>query len=204
MEECETLLAAGAEDENGRFWRRAYTCGRLLQVITKAAFRNPARLKSFILLFILAVLLLTTSAGLAQSTVTVRIMTDSPAPGDFGTSYPLGPLSNDAYVYGQSFIIEVSYDLAVLHTLSLSLSGSQPNYDLAWRVDGTTDDNPFGSLLGAEVTDLSGSASAQYYKDDGTLHSLSVIATRYKIGAKATPDASEDLSVQVTLTATIY
>jgi hypothetical protein len=144
-----------------------------------------------------------TSFALAQ-TVSVQIMTDAPVPADFGTLYSLGQLNNASYTYGPNFIIQVSYSDASNHSLSLALSGSQANYELAWREAGTALDNAFANSLGAGVVGLSGSGSGLFYRSDGTLQSLSVSGTRYQMGARATPSASADLSTPITLTATLF
>jgi hypothetical protein len=161
---------------------------------------GPERARFLLLLLLLAL----SPAGLGQSTVTVRIMTDSPLPADFGTSYSLGQLGNTTFTYGPNFIIEVSYDLASATSVSLALEGVQADYELAWRVDGTTDNRSLGAALGTDVPDLTGSASGLYYRNDGTLRTLSTEATRYRIGARSTPAAVADLQVQVTLTVTLY
>lgn len=154
-------------------------------------------------LYLATVMAAVSSLGLAQS-ISVQIMTDGAVPADFGTSYSLGALDNLSYRYGPNFIVRVSYSNLSGEALSISLSGGQPNYTLAWRVDGTGDNNAFTVSLGADVTGLSGSASDQYYRNDGTLRILSSDATRYRLGAKSTPQAGDDLLVQVTLTATLY
>lgn len=157
---------------------------------------------------LLTTLLLTTlmlafgSTGHAQPSLSVQIVTDSAVPNDFGTFYPLGQLRNDSYVYGSEFLIRISYS-DVSGSLSLAFSGGQANYLLAWRVAGTTDNNPFTSNLGADVSGLSGSSSDLYYRHDGTLQLLSSEATRYRIGARSTASASQDLSLFITLTATV-
>jgi hypothetical protein len=162
--------------------------------------RAPGRRTSLLSLVLAAL----AAIALAQPSVSVQIMTDATVPVDFGTNYPLGQLDNLSYAYGANFIIQVSYSGLDGSSLSLALSGSQPNYQLAWRVAGTSENNAFGVALGADVSGLSGSASDQYYRNDGTLRLLSTEATRYRIGARSTPAASEDLLVQVTLTATLY
>ena len=137
-------------------------------------------------------------------TVSVQIMSDAAVPTDFGTSYSLGQLSNVSYTYGPNFLIKISYTNANNHSLSLSLSGSQTNYELAWREDGSILDNAFGSSLGSSVTGLSGSGSDLYYRSNGTLQSFPADATRYRIGARSTPAASVDLNVPITLTVTLF
>ncbi|MEX2541273.1 MAG: hypothetical protein WD314_05670 [Trueperaceae bacterium] len=151
---------------------------------------------------LLILLLLSCAVGLAQPSVSVQIMTDSPTPEDFGSGYSLGQLSNNFYTYGTNFIIRVSYSDLSSNSLSLALSGFQPDYLLAWRVAGTSDDNDFESNLGADVSALSGSDSG-YYRNDGTLREQSSEATRYRVGARSTMAASEDLLLQVTLSATL-
>jgi hypothetical protein len=141
--------------------------------------------------------------ALAQGTVSVRIMTDAATPADFGTAYSLGQLNNANFVYGPNFIIELSYTDLSSGSIGLSLSGSQPNFELAWQVPGSGENNPFAVGLGADITVVTSSGSG-YYRDDGTIQALSSLATRYRIGARSTPAAAEDLLLQVTLTATIF
>lgn len=143
------------------------------------------------------------SLALAQ-TASVQIMTDAPTPADFGTFYSLGQLNNTSYTYGPNFIIQISYTGANNHSLSLALSGSQANYELAWHEAGTALDNAFATSLGAGVVGLSGSGSSLYYRSDGSLQSLPENGTRYQMGARATPSASVDLSTPITLTATLF
>jgi hypothetical protein len=140
----------------------------------------------------------------AAQTASVQIMTDAPMPTDFGAFYSLGQLNNVGYTYGPNFIIEVSYTEANNHSLSLSLSGSQTNYELVWREAGAGFDNAFGSSLGAGIVGLNGSGSNVYYRSNGTLQSFPENATHYQIGAKATPAASVDLSTPITLTVTLF
>ncbi|GGK29729.1 hypothetical protein GCM10008955_24430 [Deinococcus malanensis] len=149
----------------------------------------------------LAVCLLLLSCASAQ-TVSVQILTDASLPADFGVNYPLGQTRNDAYVYGANFIIGVSYDLPSSSSLTLSLSGSQANYFLAWTVAGSGIDQAMGTALGTAVSGVSGSQSNVYYRQDGTLHLLAGEATRYRIGARATPAATADLNTVITLTLT--
>lgn len=150
-----------------------------------------------------ALLLFFLAAALAQPSVSVQLMTDATAPVDFGSSYPLGQLNNYGLTYGPNFIIRISVS-EVTGSLGLALSGEQEHYQLAWRVLGTTDDQPFGTGLGADVSGLSGESISGYYRSDGTLPASSAEATRYRIGARSTPAASLDLAVLVTLTATLY
>jgi hypothetical protein len=138
-----------------------------------------------------------------SGTVEVRYMTDSAIPEDFGTDYPLGQLVNGSFSYGSKFIIEVSYTNLSTSSISVGLSGSQPDYLLAWRADDSTEDNGFEVDLGADVVGLSGDGSG-YYRQDGTLQLLATDATRYRIGASSTTKASIDLSQEVTLTVTRF
>jgi hypothetical protein len=154
-------------------------------------------------LLLLGALALLPGIALAQGTISVRIMTDAPTPADFGTAYPLGQLNNANFVYGPNFIIELSYTDLSSGSIGLSLSGSQPAFELAWQVAGTSENNAFTVGLGADVSNLSGSGSG-YYRDDGTVQALSTLATRYRIGARSTPAAADDLLLQVTLTATLF
>lgn len=147
--------------------------------------------------------LLSLSLGVAQS-VTVQLMTDASLPADLGSTYSLGQLNNVAFTYGPNVVIKISYTNLNNHSLSLSFSGNQPNYEFAWRENGSSLDQTFGSSLGMSVGGLSNSDTNLYYRSDGTLHSLSVNATRYQVGARSTPAASVDLNAPVTLTATLF
>lgn len=166
-----------------------------------AGFRpSPAAL--LLSLGLLAALTLGAIAA-GQASVSVRIMTDALSPADFGTAYSLGQLNNDTYTYGPNFIIELSYSDLSSDSINLSLTGNQSGYKLAWQVPDTGENNAFTVSLGADVSGLSGSGSG-YYRNDGTIQGLSIDATRYRIGARSTPAAAEDLLLQVTLTATLY
>lgn len=165
---------------------------------TTRSVRRPLRLLQALVLIAAGYL------GLAQPSVSVQIMTDELNPADFGGVYSLGRLSNEFYTYGLNFIIQVSYSGLTSASLGLALTGSQDGYQLVWRVAGTSDNMLFGQSLGADVIGLTGSDSGLYYRSDGTLQVLSVDATRYRIGAKSTPAASQDLQASVTLTATLY
>lgn len=146
-------------------------------------------------------LMLLLSAASAQ-TVSVQVLTDAAVPADFGTTYLIGQTRNDAYVYGPSFTIGVSYSLPTSATLTFNLSGSQANYLLAWTVSGSGVDNSFSVALGAAVSAVSGSQSNVYYRNDGSLQLLAGDATRYKIGVRVTPSATQDLNTLITLTVT--
>lgn len=148
-------------------------------------------------------LLMVTATAFGQATVSVRIMTDALTPADFGTAYELGQLNNDTFTYGPNFIIELSYSDLSSDSINLSLTGKQAGYELAWRVPETGENNAFSVSLGADVSGLSGSGSG-YYRNDGTVQGLPVNATRYRLGARSTPAAAEDLLLQITLTATLY
>lgn len=152
---------------------------------------------------LIALLLLMVAATGAAQTVTVQIVTDEAVPADFGSTYGLGQLNNTAYVFGPNFLIRVSYSDLTGQSLSFALAGGQQDYRLAWRVAGTTQVNPMGESLGLAVANLSGSSSGVYYRDDGTLVLLGSDATRFQLGAQATPAAIADLSAPVTLTATL-
>jgi hypothetical protein len=155
------------------------------------------------LLFPGALWALLTSIALAQGTISVRIMTDASTPVDFGTSYSLGLLNNDGFTYGPNFIIELSYSDLSSGSIGLSLAGSQPDFELAWQVPGSGENNPFTVGLGADVPVITGSGSG-YYRNDGSIQAVSSLATRYRIGARSTPAAADDLLLQVTLTATLF
>lgn len=142
------------------------------------------------------------SAAARAQTVGVQIMTDAPSPSAFGSAYPLGQTSISKDVYGPAFLISVTHNLTAPATLSFSLSGGQADYTLFWMVLGSETSRSFGVKLGADVTGAAGTASNVFYRDDGTLQPLPANATRYRIGVRASPTATADLSTQVILTVT--
>lgn len=142
-------------------------------------------------------------AGTASAqTVSLQLLTDATIPAAFGSSYPLGQTRTDGYVYGSSFLIGLSYNLPVSSSLTITVSGTQANYLLAWTVATSGVDNAFSGALGSPVAGAVGTQSNVYYRNDGTIQTLAANATRYKIGARATADAIQDLSTPVTITVT--
>ena len=149
-----------------------------------------------------ALLFLCLAAPASAQTVSVQLLTDAMTPTSFGVSYPLGQTRNDSYTYGSSFIIGLSYSFPVSTTLTFNLSGAQVDYQLAWTVVGSGIENGFTAALGAPASGIVGVQSNVYYRNDGTVQSLSGNATRYKIGVRSTPAATRDLNTTVNLTVT--
>lgn len=149
----------------------------------------------------------TATGTLPAPTVSVTLETDTATPADLGTTYALGQLNNSTYTYGSNFLVKTTY-ANVTTSIGLAISGSQTNYDLAYRHNqptGTvTSDAAFGSVgsvnISGAATDtyVSGTATTAY---DG--FSAAAEATRFAIGARSTTAAAVDLSTTVTLTVTV-
>ena len=162
-------------------------------------FRPGLRYSQMRIRFLLLLSLITSARA---QTVSVQLLTDATTPISFGASYPLGQTRNDSYTYGSSFIIGLSYSFPVSTTLTFNLSGAQADYLLAWTVLGSGIENAFTAALGAPASGIVGAQSNVYYRNDGTVQPFSGNATRYKIGVRATPAATQDLNTTVTLTIT--
>ncbi|GGJ28410.1 hypothetical protein GCM10008938_13080 [Deinococcus roseus] len=135
--------------------------------------------------------------------ITVQLMTDEPTPHVLNADYQMGQTNIYTFVYGPRFLVKVSYGGADNLSLSLVVSGGQPDYDLVWQADGDGAPRTFDVQLGPSATGLSGTASDLYYRNDGTLQAFSGQATRYQIGVRATRNASVDLETDVVLTVTL-
>jgi hypothetical protein len=134
------------------------------------------------------------------------------------TAYPLGTLTTTGYTYGSEFLIYVTYE-NVPASVALSISGSQANYDLAYKFLAKstaatasaatyTEGVAFGSLGSASV---SGAASNQIAQGDrdatppvafNGFTTTTGDGTKFAVGAKAQTTASVDLAATVTITAT--
>lgn len=149
----------------------------------------------------------TATGTVPAPTVSVVLMTDAATPADFGTAYGMGQLNNSSYTYGSNFLIKLTY-ANVTTDVSLALSGSQTNYNLAYRhtpSGGTmTSDVPFSTTVGTATA--SGAATDTYASGATTTafnaFSASGTATKFALGALSTTAAVSGLSTTVTLTVT--
>lgn len=152
---------------------------------------------------------LTVSGTVPGPTVSVTISNTSGA--DFGTTYAIGQLSTSSYVYGNPFILKLTY-ANVTTSVALAISGTQANYDLAYSFLAATGTTPteqtqqaFGTI-GTVTT--SGTATDVYAKGTNNVafdgfNADTLNATAFKIGARAQNTAVVGLSTTVTITATV-
>lgn len=140
-------------------------------------------------------------------TASVTLMTDVATPAEFGTTYALGQLNNSTYTYGSNFLVKVTY-ANVTTSVALAFSGSQANYELAYRHN-----QPGGSVtadvaLGTVGTVSTTGAATDTYVSGTTTTAFdgfdtAANATRFALGAKSTTAATSDLSTTVTITVTV-